>query len=594
MDNKRVIFVILFLIIQGWSFSVLARSDNPDDSVGRTELREVILKNYRSRHDIFSQFKEEQNKPISNVRFIIDEAVDLRGNRIVLGQNCILEFRNGTIRNGEIVGNGTCIESQTRQIFENIKLKGTFNIDYAKPEWFGAIGDGVADDTAPIMDAINNLYSLGGGILQFSIKDYAISSLDLTKVSCVELRGASGGGGPWKRRTRLLCVSPVDVMIRTASETSRDKEISEFYGHSITVNGLFIDGNKKAKVGVNCLTDTRLEKTCIRGCLGDGVVLMPLTYPVDINDCEISYNGGNGIMVRAPHTTVYKIRNCEINHNGRWGVMINAGSGLSLENLVIQANKAGGLKIQQIPGNKYEHITWLGKISIYNVYFEGNCTLNENDDGYDGKEQFQILGLDTSNQTFVGKIPFVSIYGISGTYESIKIEGVSDLFAPDLKIDWSKNIPSNVNLRVGAIKIGNNFFNAELTEYDCGNSSDIFKLMSSDFVIKSTQKVDYQKIGSGRFVNGSLSYAGLNFDGNDTVFLSPKGDFIKEVEDNEEYLVGNGVISSHSGKTSVNIWFCRTLSASRFYMTNIITGKTITSSDMGVQGELFVNMMYRK
>ena len=592
MDNKRVLlFVFIFL---GWLFCESSRAEDLYDSVGRKGLREVVLINFRSDYDIISQFKGTQDKPISNARFIIDEAIDLRGNIIVLGQECVLDFRNGIIKNGEIVGNGTCIESHTHQIFDNIRLTGTFNIDYVKPEWFGAIGDGKTDDTAPIMNAINNLYRLGGGILQFSIKDYAISSLDLTKVSCVELRGASGGGGPWRRRTRLLCVSPVDVMIRTASETSRDREISESYGHSITVNGLFVDGNKKAKIGVNCLTDTRLEKTCIRGCLGDGVVLMPLTYPVDINDCEISYNGGNGIMVRAPHTTVYKIRNCEINHNGRWGVLINAGSGISLENLVIQANKAGGLKIQQIPGDKYEHITWLGKISIYNIYFEGNCTLNENDEGYDGKEQFQILGLDTSNQTFVGKIPYVSIYGISGTYESIKIEGVSNLFAPDLKVDWSKNIPSNLNLRAGAIKIGNNFFNAELTEYDCGNSSDIFKLMSGNSVIQNTQKVDYQKIGSGRFVNGRLSYAGLNFDGNGIVFLSSKSDFIKEVEDNEEYLVGNGVISTHSGKTSVYIWFCRTLSAPMFYMTDIITGKTITTSDMGVQGELFVNMMYQK
>jgi len=591
-DNKVLIkYNLLIILCFFYTFPIHASITNVcEDSI----RKEVVLKNYLNDKDVLSQFVEKNNKPISNARIIISEDVDLRGKKIVIGPGCILDFRSGVLCNGEVVGNSTSIECSANKIFDNIHLFGLFSIDYIRPEWFGAIGDGMTDDTAPIMDAINNLHSLGGGILQFSSKDYAISSLVLTKVSCVELRGTSGGGGPWKRRSRLLCITPVEVMIRTASETSKDKEISEFYGHSITINGLFIDGNKRAKVGVNCLSDTRLEKTCIRGCLGDGIVLMPMTYPVDINDCEISYNDGNGILVRAPYTTVYKIRNCEINHNGRWGVLINAGAGISLENLVIQANKSGGLKIQQIPGDRYKHITWLGKISIYNVYFEGNCTLGENDEEYDGKEQLQILGLNHANQSFIGKIPYVSIFSISGAFESVRIEGTSYLFAPDLKVDWSKNIPSILNLRASTIKIGSSFFNADLTEYDCGNRSDLFKLMSGNSVIKNTQKIDYQKIGDGRFINGSISYTGLELNGNSIVFLYPQVDFIKEVVDNEEYLVGNGVITSDSGKISVNIWFCDTHSETMLYMTNVVTGKTITTSDLGTQGDLYVNMMYQK
>ena len=49
------------------------------------------------------------------------------------------------------------------------------------PEWFGAAGDGVTDDTTAIQNAINYLYGVGGGELKFRTAFYSVSSIDLKR-----------------------------------------------------------------------------------------------------------------------------------------------------------------------------------------------------------------------------------------------------------------------------------------------------------------------------------------------------------------------------------------------------------------------------
>ena len=71
----------------------------------------------------------------SGVTYVIDSDVDLAGKEINLPLNCMLDFEGGSIRNGII--------------------KGSVNNDYLCPEWFGAKGDGVSDDTEPIRQCIS-------------------------------------------------------------------------------------------------------------------------------------------------------------------------------------------------------------------------------------------------------------------------------------------------------------------------------------------------------------------------------------------------------------------------------------------------------
>lgn len=63
-----------------------------------------------------------------NCRYIINHNFDLGGDTLVIGNNCLLEFKGGSIKNGVIVGNNTMILYSDKAIFKNIKIEGSWNV----------------------------------------------------------------------------------------------------------------------------------------------------------------------------------------------------------------------------------------------------------------------------------------------------------------------------------------------------------------------------------------------------------------------------------------------------------------------------------
>ena len=70
---------------------------------------------------------------------------NLEGATITLPSNCYLDFKGGKIKNGKIIG-------------------GLIN-DVIFPEWFGAEGDGISDDSAAFQNAISSIEGLGKTIV---------------------------------------------------------------------------------------------------------------------------------------------------------------------------------------------------------------------------------------------------------------------------------------------------------------------------------------------------------------------------------------------------------------------------------------------
>ena len=100
---------------------------------------------------------------------------DLNGENIKMQDGCTLKFEGGSLKNGSIIGNNTRIDSSSYKIFEtDLDINGNWNTEWM-PEWFGAKGDGITDDSlavnltiskVPINSNINlyNNYLFNSGI----------------------------------------------------------------------------------------------------------------------------------------------------------------------------------------------------------------------------------------------------------------------------------------------------------------------------------------------------------------------------------------------------------------------------------------------
>lgn len=93
----------------------------------------------------------------ANTIYVIQYDYDLKEASINIPENCVLQFDGGSLSNGNVIGNGTSIESSSKYVsILNVTLSGNWKINDGYPEWFGAIGDGIADDRNAIQTAVDN------------------------------------------------------------------------------------------------------------------------------------------------------------------------------------------------------------------------------------------------------------------------------------------------------------------------------------------------------------------------------------------------------------------------------------------------------
>lgn len=107
----------------------------------------------KTKNMILSQSDFNQANTIYEIRY----GFDLNNQTITIPEGCVLRFNGGTISNGE--------------------LRGNLLNEYLKPEWFGAKGDGVTDDSNAFLITLNLIKSSFSSIDLFRRITYSVPML---------------------------------------------------------------------------------------------------------------------------------------------------------------------------------------------------------------------------------------------------------------------------------------------------------------------------------------------------------------------------------------------------------------------------------
>ena len=279
-------------------------------------------------------------------------------------------------------------DSGTRTTFSNVIGAGIESRSHVSVKVFGAVGDGVTDDTAAIQAAIDAV-TTSGGVVSFPAGVYLISSTLRLK----QKTHLIGDGGFFQNQfvdndyriggttIKLAPSSNCDmILVRMGqSDTSTDKR------SHCSIRNLHLFGNRSASQApsANDLNSTgdgvviagsryvTLENVVISKCAEDGLSMESYTYPnvssvpsnnIDLRACAFLSNKGRGVSLAGGDSIM---TNCQVGYNGSNGISVS-GFGLVANNLVWN-NQSNGVFVSSaepttLTGNKiYDN----KKVGIY-------------------------------------------------------------------------------------------------------------------------------------------------------------------------------------------------------------------------------------
>ena len=266
--------------------------------LGRVYLRKNIVsdKNKLSQDMI--------NSP--NTIYIIQYDYDLDGETINIPDGCILDFKGGSIKNGNIVFNNTFLSDNAA--FKNVLPSGILKNDIVKTKWFV---DGTSDDTTLLINTLINLYDH----VEFSNMRHVL-----------------------KATGTYSYVNDGDYCILI----SNNKVVTAEVGCTIEspATAFYIHGNNNIIDGINILWDTTpsglLYTHCGITCNGKNNL---------IKNCRV-INGLHGITVYFSDDC--KIENCHLeskDHKGAASCHVAGSTRIFVTNCTILGGKDGNMNL---------------------------------------------------------------------------------------------------------------------------------------------------------------------------------------------------------------------------------------------------------
>lgn len=325
---------------------------------------------------------------------------------------------------------------------------------------FGAVGDGVADDTAAIQAALN--YATG---VYLPIGTYKITSTLLVPINTT-LEGASVA-------TNIVVAADVVGIRVTAGDgiNLRNFKLTKTGTH--TSNG--IDIGSDILSGGRCV----LDRVYVQGMGNDGISVRNGNLGT-IKDCNSSGNGRDGIHwgIETVDNNAWVMDGCNaIENNGRDGIHLETGSSAN-DSFASKSNMFNGIVAQ---GNGRYGVYVGTRSNIINAYCEASGTADFYIDTYgQGNQISTVEGAVTDN----------------GLYNTI--------FNYNIQADYNRNIKTN-SVQITAGSIGYQVVNPNtLDSYEESIQTPTWTPLIVGLTVVGTPTISAYYIKIGRFVQGSI------------------------------------------------------------------------------------------
>ena len=249
----------------------------------------------------------------ANTIYEIRYDFDLDGKRVPLPSNCVLKFNGGRLL--------------------NTSFQGRVSNEYVRPEWFGAIGDGITDDTLAIQAAINICESV-----VFAPKTYLVSNQH-------------------------------NVSYKDFYALTLYKGKHYLYGNNATIKLADNDLQYYAVLRVTSTESTIIDNFTIIGDkdnhidpteFGFGILVEYGNNFVNIRNCDISKMIGDAIIVDKYYSTeddskTIVIEKCTLHHCRRQGISLLNGTDVFIKDCILSniegTNPGSGIDIEPVAEN---------------------------------------------------------------------------------------------------------------------------------------------------------------------------------------------------------------------------------------------------
>lgn len=288
----------------------------------------ILRKNLRLVNGVVKNILTQNMISQPNTIYEIRYDFDLNGKTVQMKEGCTLRFEGGSLNNGILKCDNTIINNANFVVLNNCSFSGTILSEYVRPEWFGAIGNGIADDSNAIISSINS----GCDVL---LTDNSIYGF-LTFKNVFKLNGQKLYSK--KKATFRYLNNWIDYN----NPNTDYKWIFNFIGNSFEINNIIFDLGKEEWVS-RVEVSNEVYMNARNHSLGNVIIRKSSNFKIcncdfiggihsldivnecsyfNVDSCTFSKNTSDSLYVTdGSHNGI--IQNCHLSDNGDDGYCIN-------------------------------------------------------------------------------------------------------------------------------------------------------------------------------------------------------------------------------------------------------------------------------